>query len=75
MRTLYTQERLLTTHSNEKQIMKEKIIDTIIFALVAATAGLILATMVAVCTIPSRLSKIEQAVTALNDSLSLWHYE
>ena len=42
--------------------MREKIIDTIVFLLIGAVAGLVLASLVAVVTIPHRLSEIEKSI-------------
>lgn len=56
--------------------MREKIIDTIVFLLIGAMAGLVLASMVAVTMLPKKLDNIERAIhntertlTHLTDSI------
>lgn len=50
--------------------MKEKFIDTIVFLAIGATAGLILACMVSVTTIPKKLDNIERALHDTERTLS-----
>jgi len=49
--------------------MREKIIDTIVFLLIGAVAGLVLASLVAVVTIPRRLSEIEKSINQTERTL------
>lgn len=49
--------------------MREKIIDTIVFLLIGAVAGLVLASLVAVTMIPHRLSEIEKSINQTERTL------
>lgn len=50
--------------------MREKIIDTIVFLLVGAVAGLVLASLVSVTIIPKKLDNIEKALNNTERTLT-----
>lgn len=50
--------------------MREKIIDTIVFLLVGAVAGLALASLVAVTMLPKKLDNIEKALNNTERTLT-----
>lgn len=50
--------------------MREKFIDTIVFLLIGAVAGLVLASLVSVTTIPKKLDNIEKALNNTERTLT-----
>lgn len=50
--------------------MREKFIDTIIFLLIGAVAGLVLASLVSVTMIPKKLDNIEKALNNTERTLT-----
>lgn len=50
--------------------MREKIIDTIVFLLIGAVAGLVLASLVSVTMIPKKLDNIEKALNNTERTLT-----
>lgn len=50
--------------------MREKFIDTIVFLLIGAVAGLVLASLVSVTMIPKKLDNIEEALNNTERTLT-----
>lgn len=50
--------------------MREKFIDTIVFLLIGAVAGLVLASLVSVTMIPKKLDNIEKALNNMECTLT-----